>query len=273
MISKISQTFIKMMRAYMAAQECGHIIRETFVNDRFFDNEEPGAMELGTYFEYKLSGAIPKNKVIPKAILMKSGEPNAQYRMADFNAGYIRKLLDDYGLNIIQFGHRLTKGKLNGIIDLIVEATRTVEHSGFTWNVGDKFVIDLKYSGLIDDKWNQHGWMWTPIQKKYHGTQAIQYHYISGMPFYFLVTGPKGNEADNTKDGPNIKFFRVEVSEFDIEQHIIEGNDLFEKFMFYKDIGFTAYPSYNKCHKCPLKEECAERQTLPSVETVDLNVD
>lgn len=263
---RITQSFFKAMRAYLEGRECGNIIRETYVNGRYFDSEEPGAKELGSYFEFLISGALPKTGLEPKPVLMKDGTPDAKYRLAAINAKRVLQMLKDYGLEIIDAGKKLTKGKYEGTIDLRV---RVVEDKGFGWKVGDKFIIDLKYSGLLDDKWNELGWMFTPAQKKFHGTQAIQYHFVGNLPFYFWIT--QSNNKEGTLSA--MKFVHIPVDEFMIEQHIADGNSLLEHFETYKDLGFTPYPSFVKCQKCPLREECADRMIVPEIQVVNINSD
>jgi hypothetical protein len=160
-------------------------------------------------------------------------------------------------------GKKLTKGNREGTIDLVCEATKKViikvSNTGDVIKLkkDDRIVIDVKYSGLIDQGWKDFGWdlLNNPKQREYHGVQAKQYHYVSSLPFFFLVVSSK-NETD-------IRFFHISISEQAIESHIKEGNDLIDRFEYEKSIGFQARPEVGKCSECPLKEKCREKATVP----------
>lgn len=296
MIEKISQSFVKDMREYFAGEECGNIIREKYINDRLLEDEEPGSMARGAYFEYRLTeymlgpgkGSLPKNGKIPQPEFMPSKikankNSTTGLLIADMDSNYRKienktiKLVADYltglGIKIVANAKTYTKGRLVGTIDLVCEATRDIQFSfrigsGIAWKKGDRFIIDLKYSGLLNDRWNKHGWMWSKIQKEYHGTQAIQYHFITDLPFYFFVVQSNQAEADT----PEVKFFSVPVTEEDISRHLEEGNALMEKFKTTAEFGFVARPALNKCNECPLREECSDRHRFPHPEVVSINV-
>lgn len=276
MLQKISQSFIKDYRAYLVGNECGYIIREKYVNDRLLgDEEEPGAMHLGSFFEYHLSGAIPKNGKIPRALNTADGtKMHPDYKRALESANLIKDYLQAMGLKIVKVGLQMDKGMFTGTIDLIVEVTRErVFDNGIKWTVGKRFVIDLKYSGFVgrdSDRQNKHGWSWSKAQKEYHGTQAKQYHLISGLPFYFMVTqsNPKVGEK------PICKLFFIPIDEFMLDQHIMEGKALFENFQIKSKVNdFKPYPSMKRCGKCPLRDECEDKHTYPRPEIVDLSIE
>lgn len=285
MIQRITQSFIKSMREYLIGDLCGNIIKAQWVDDRLLESEEPGAMELGSYFEFLLTGALPKNGKVPLPVYMSSkikanggtteglgvADMYDDYRKVHANVELVRGYLKAMGLKPVRVGVKLTKGRFEGTIDIIAEVVEVVE--GFTWNIGHQIAIDTKYSGLMGEtvKWkNKHGWQWSPVQKEYHGTQAKQYHFVSNLDVYFLVT-QSNNEKDNL---PMVKFFFTPVDEFMIEQHITEGNSLMSKFeTLNATIGFYPRPSLSKCIKCPLYEECQDKHTFPRVEVIDLNVE
>lgn len=284
MITKITQSFMKDYQEYEDGIECGNIIREKYVNGRMLsdpdEHEETETkidwMNLGSYFEFVAFGTLPKNGLPPQPEMMASGKDMlAPYRLAKLNALRVKKYFEEMGWIVIPGGNgkKLTKGRFEGTLDLIVECTKNIKvNEHLTWQIGDRLVIDLKYSGFVGARAggqykNKHGWVWSPVQKKYHGTQAKQYHFVSGgLPFYFLVTSSK-----NDKD---IDLFYVPVSEFMIEQHIAQGNFLFDKFEAVAMVGgFEPRPSLKKCLRCPLREECMDKHTFPYPEIVNLEED
>jgi CRISPR/Cas system-associated exonuclease Cas4 (RecB family) len=288
MIERINQSFIKDFRAYIAEKECGNLIHAKYVDDRLLPlSNKPGDAEVGSYFEFMLSGALPKDGSIPMPILNTDKKPNSDYRKAVHAAKLVNEYLERMQLQVIKFGQRLTHGRFVGTVDLIVEyigaqpmvfeETRPgyFERStkpAIIWNPGDRFVIDLKYSGLLEGSGshrNKHGWKFTREQREYHGTQAIQYHMISQLPFYFLVT------QNNNKEGetPDVGFFHIPVNAQMIERHVNEANTLYDHFRIMAKAGFVPYPDFKKCNKCPLQKECNDKHTFPHPIVINLDDD
>jgi hypothetical protein len=262
-----TQSFHKDMIAYLAGNECGNLIEAKYVYGKLFEPSKDQA--LGQYFEYELAKrygleALPKDGKVPQAEMMASGKDKmAPYRLADVNVQRVVNYLLEMGLNPIMAGIKLTKGNREGTIDLVCEATKKaiikVSNTGEVIKLkkGDRIVIDVKYSGLIEKGFQDFGWdlLNNPKQREYHGIQAKQYHYISSLPFFFLVVSSK-NDVD-------IRFFYVSISEQAIEAHIKEGNELIERFEYEKSIGFQARPEVGKCSECPLKVNCRDKSTVP----------
>lgn len=289
MIERITQSFMKTMREYKAGFECGHIVRHQYIDGHLL-NRKSKDMAAGSYFEFLLSGGLPKGGFVPRPVYMDSGlkkpaekrtvkDMTVDYRRVHFNAENVRRILNlDLGLEFIKVGRTLTKGRFEGTIDLICKCTKEIIFSnGTTWKVGDIIVIDIKYSGLLYDKWEKFGWAWSDLQKEYHGTQAIQYNYVSGAPFYFLVVSNTNkedeNEAGQKEFAPTeMRLFYVPVDEHMTEAHIAEGNKFYEQLKFEKEIGLIPRPSMIRCGKCPLKEGCKDRHTFPHIEEVDLTI-
>jgi len=280
-MKKISQSFIKAFTAYLNGDLCGNIITFCFVDGKLIPPTK--AMKVGIYFEYCTSGALPKDKQIPRPEYMKNGKDMYKpYRDAYQNAGKLKEMLEAKGLKIVKAGAKLTKGRFEGTIDIIVEATKDVVFAdGFVLKHGEKAVIDLKYSGLIGDRWSEMGWNLpelTEEQKAYHGTQAIQYHYLTDLPFFFLVHASKNSKdgdrnSDNEDEPTNgwpIEFIRVEVSKESIKSHIANANSLDEEFERMKPIGFAARPRYSTCVKCPIAYQCKDKHTFPEPRVIKL---
>lgn len=275
MTKTVSQSFIKTMRAYNAGDECGHLVKWQFVDDKFLPSSK--AMAAGSFFEYKATDNLPKSGETPQPEMMKSGkEMTGDYRRAESDAVHVKNTMVFMGLKILHVGKSVTKGRYKGAIDLIVEATRDITFkNGITWKAGERFVIDLKYSGLIDDRWSKHGWAWTNEQKAYHGTQAIQYHHLTGLPFYFWIISSKASQVEG-EDGkkyypmPKMKLLKVAVTEEQISKHIEEGNSLFDQFKIQSELGFIARPTMDRCNDCPLWAQCEDRADYPNPEEVDL---
>jgi hypothetical protein len=289
--TRISQSLMKAVRAYLDGDGCGEVLREQYINGRLLEITSK-AMSHGAYFEYILTGALPKNQQIPQPEYMKTpinanikaGRPPLfglkvddmvdAYRKIHAKKVKVLQYITDMGFKIatdkdgrLLVGRKIVKGRFEGTLDLILEAVREVKlTSGVTLAVGDRVVVDIKYSGMIDDKWSVHGWQWVPIQKRYHGTQAKQYHYLADLPFFFLVVG--------AGDSDDIKFFHMVMDKDVIERHISEGNMLYERLVaLHEDDVLTPRPEFGKCIECPLYDECKHKHTYPHPQTVDLTVD
>ncbi|NCX55962.1 MAG: hypothetical protein EBW87_02035 [Burkholderiaceae bacterium] len=273
MIDKITQTFIKDYAEFMNGSGCGVLIQKKYVEQVDMpDVDDPGAMALGSFFEYHLSGALPKSGIIPQAVLMKNGDPTAEYRKAIESASLIKAMLQSYSLEIIQSGVKISDGKFEGTIDLIVEYTGSfqLEFENVVWNPADRFIIDLKYSGLVSEttpRYNKHGWQWSEAQKEYHGVQAKHYHYIGRLPFYFLVT--QSNQKEGEK--PRILFFYVPISQQEIDAHVSMASKYFDDFKRRSKLGFEPRPDYNRCSKCIWRNNCQEKHIWPHPVVVSLS--
>lgn len=295
MIEKINQSFIKDARSYFSGEGCGNIMKEKYINDRLVEDEEPGAMAQGAYFEWvftelmlgKGKGSLPKNGLVPQPQYMKTplkavadkkrtkeslgvDDMEAAYRKCHKLAERLKGIFDDMGLKIMYAGRKYEKGSFVGTIDLVCACTKQLKFAdGTIWNVGDQIVIDLKLSGLLNDRWSKHGWMGSPQQKEYHGTQAKHYHMLTGLPFYFWVNQSNQKEEDDA----DIKLLRVPIDGVQVDDHVDEANRLFIKFRNEAEFGFVARPSLSRCKDCPLRADCKDKHEFPHPEVFDLTIE
>lgn len=288
MIQRISQSFIKDFREYLRKELCGNIIREKYIHDRLIEDpsREPGAMELGCYFEFITFGALPKNGKPPAPQYMDSkikangGKTDGlgikdmyeDYRTAHENSEITKRLFSEMGFKIIAVGQNVTRGRFTGTWDLVVECEKDVVFQGFYLDKGQRIIIDGKYSGLLSDttpRTNKHGWKWSKEQMEYHGTQAKQYYFLgdASMQFFFWVVSSSAKNKD-------IRFFHIPMDQHMLDKHIMEGNDYFGKLeLLSKTDALEPYPEYLRCMKCPLRETCTDKITGPQIETVNLYSD
>ena len=135
------------------------------------------------------------------------------------------------------------------------------------WN-GEKCIIDLKYSGLLDDKWNELGWETESLNMK--DSLMIQgVHYkllvkeklgIDDVPFYYFVF--------NSKDETDMKIIKqvVDPDKFYFhKQNVEKMKSAIERDM---EKGFKPYPDYRKCKDCPLNEVCPYKFSYPQITEV-----
>lgn len=271
---KISQSFFKDIKSYLAGELCGHIIHHCWILKKLLPPS--AAMHVGTYFEFCLTGALPKDGKPPMPKYNKDGTVASSYRKAKHAAAYVKKILAEMGLKMVKTGLTLDYGKFTGTLDIVAEATRELVIDNVTINAGEQIILDMKYSGLLDDRWSVHGWGMSDVQKAYKKIQAVHYHMIGKkMKFFYWVVDSSHAEkdADGVMIDPEMKVFYIPIDKEMIDQHVLDANFLFEKFEDEKLFGFSPRPAFNRCNKCALREGCADRMRFPNIETVDVNTD
>ena len=261
MDKKISQSFLKDYNEYKGKNICGIQFKA-----KHFDNVEfptTDAMDLGNYFEYMATGSLPRNGITPKEKLSYAGTKretiSTPYKRAKESAELFKKIKDSYGIKINKVGLKLFSEYKNGILDIWGEMN------------GRPCIIDLKYSGLIDDKWADTGWDVESLHyKEKLLVQAIQYKMLvkenynldyDEFDFYFMVF--------SSKEVNNVKLIRINIDEdaYNVHQAHIES--------VYKQINamdiendFIPYPSLKRCFNCPLNENCEHKSNIPLIEDV-----
>ena len=133
---------------------------------------------------------------------------------------------------------------------------------------GKDVFIDLKYSGFIDDKWNEMGWDLESlpmedslmIQGVHYKLLAEKCLKITDIPFYYFVF--------SSAEPNNIKIIRQEVDESKSQSHIVAINNVLGKINKDLQNGFKAYPSMLKCSKCPINHKCTNKVSYPLIDVV-----
>ena len=135
---------------------------------------------------------------------------------------------------------------LEGNID--VEAIYTPPRGGHKRKVN----IDIKYSGLLNEKWSKFGWQWSEIQTAYNAIQGIQYQLLNSRPTFFLVCSSTNNE--------DLELWEMKPSNDSIDAHVWRAREIELKIgsMQEMQVPWSNYPSLTKCSKCPLKT-CPDR--------------
>lgn len=261
LLPKISQSLIKNYVDYMNEKECGLFFKANYIDKDPEAQKEPSdAMKIGIYFEYLCTGALPRNGVAPEPDMVYKGKANeklsAPYERAVESATLFKNIIKHYGIIIKEVGLKLEHSGMNGIIDILAD-----------WN-GTDVIIDLKYSGLIDDKWNEMGWDLESLHMK--DSLMIQgVHYkilaekclgIKDIPFYYFVF--------SASDPTNIKIIKQEVDESKIASHLVAVQNISQKLMSNLQYGFVPYPSMQRCAKCPIAHKCESKVDYPLIDEV-----
>lgn len=256
----ISQSLIKAVDDYTNRfksdyeRMCGVLLKAQYI-DNSIDKEPSDAMKEGIYFEYLATGALPKNKKIPVAETTAKGQLKEPYIRAQKAAENFKKFIVAYKIKIIKVSYYLADDEKSGVIDIYAE-----------WN-GKKVFIDLKYSGLLDDKWNDLGWNTETLSEKRMMIQGVHYKVLADdilqipdIPFYYFVF--------NSKDPDDVKIILQEVDpdKIDVHRELIKNVKSFLEEEMQR--GFRAYPHYRKCVKCPLFQTCDYKHSLPTIEKI-----
>jgi len=301
---RISQSLIKDYDDYVNRQQCGKLFYETWIT-RSVSTPPSEAMMLGQWFELLATGTVNrhmdpgalgeyfiegmkasgKNRLEFWNILFKDGVDLDRMQIADdvakdFTAKYVslhdqavqlRRSFEYFGITPIHTDHKVVQ-EIDGItrvavFDVVarVERMRTADGELMDPHVA---IIDLKATGLFNDKWSDYGWD-TPgiIYRPKLTTQAIDYLDIvrdlemkeRPTAFYFFVHS-NTNAVDR-------KIVEVRVHDSVLDRHREKVRDVVDGIELAGD-RFTYYPSYARCRECPLFSDCLKAQHHPFADSI-----
>ena len=261
---RLSQSLLKDYLDYYDhnVQECGVKIR----NRHFLKIPTPqtDTQKLGVYFEYMATGYKHPDAPTPEPEMVYKGTPKqkmaADYERATQSALKFKEIVEKHNIKILSFGEYLKYDGASGIVDIMAE-----------WN-GEKCIIDLKYTGLFDDKFNEYGWHTESLPYKSKLLlQPIHYKYlvkkiegVEDMPFYFFVF--------SSKDPEKVKIIKTNIQEEHINLH---ESITIEKMKKYIDFHYNnldkleARPTYLRCKECAYFDICEDKTETPLIETID----
>jgi hypothetical protein len=255
-MNKVSQSLIKGIFEYIDGKECGLVLKEKYL----LKNYQPAtdSQLLGQYFEFITTGALPKGGVAPEPVLSYKGTSretmSAPYLRVHESKEVYTKIFEEFGIEVLKVGYTLEDDEISGVIDIYAK-----------WN-NELIFIDLKYSGLIDDKWSDFGWHEDFLHNK-RGLMIQGVHYkelarrilgIEDIPFYYFVFSNK-NPLD-------VKIFRQDVSELKRSEHL-EAITYSKKFWdsLVANDSFEAKPEFKKCTECYIRHKCDKYATTPTI--------
>lgn len=253
---KISQSMMKSYQDYKNKKECGLLFEAKYIKKNIETPPSP-SMKEGIYFEYLATGALPRNGIVPQPEKDSKGNITAAYKRIEESAKFFKEIIKHYKIKIIKIGYSLENEYMKGIIDIFAE-----------WD-GMKIFIDTKYSGLLDDKWNELGWETEslPMKDKLM-IQGVHYKILGkdclgedNIPFLYFVF--------SSKDPRDMKIIFQNVDPDKIAKHKEDVLRVREEILGWIKKGFTAYPEYRRCRECPLFETCPEKQAIPEIIKVD----
>lgn len=293
---KVSQSLMKGLLEYQNSLECGIVFKAKYLDGKYDLFKPSDAMNAGSWFEYMATGSVPKGGITPKPQYMKKGKDEkgnprltAPYQIAQKQVDNFKRMMAHYGLEIIRVGEDVKSPypnsmerfgvdvTLTGTLDIRVRATKDIwttygnRKTGLTKvlvaQAGQICILDLKFSGLIYDRWNDFGWSMDAIDNlKYKvklTTQPVHYKFIEMIntgeepPFIFMLFS-----ASNADDAV-ILDFKVDESAF--KEHINFIDNTIINLIETKKKGFQPLPSLKRCSTCPLKDACPYKAVAPPI--------
>lgn len=218
---------------------------------------------LGIYFEYMATGYCPEGVEPPQPDMVYKGTAKekmaADYEKATLSAAKFREIIAEHKINILSFGEKLHYEGASGILDIYAE-----------WE-GEECIIDLKYTALFDDKFNEYGWHTESLPyKSKQLLQPIHYKYlarkiknIENIPFYFFIF--------SSKDPEKVKIIRVNIQEEHINLHeeiTIEKMKRYIDYHYNNPKSLEARPTYLRCKECAYAEGCEYKTSVPLIEDI-----
>lgn len=268
----INQSLVKDLAKYRKDELCGLIFSNKWIKFQFGKGSK--ANNLGHYFEYLCTGALAKGeKEPPKPDKTKNGKLTSDYQVAYRQSQYYHKFIKHYGITDIKAGEKVVADdKWVGTLDISARFDQLFDAENMfdpdPNNPDNRVIIDLKYSGLLEDKWSDFGWHIDFLPRK-HSTmlQAKHYKFLFwkkygyNPPFFFLVF--------DSKNVGDCKFIYVDISIEDLQAHEV----FLHKAKLYLDAtlegeGFLPKPKYKHCKDCNYREWCAFKKEVPPIQII-----
>ena len=232
---------------------CGLVFEAKYIT-RAFSEPPTDSQKEGIYFEYLCTGSLPKSGEVPQPDRTNKGEMTAAYKRATDAASFFRRIMEHYNIKIKKVAYKVANDLMEGLFDIWAE-----------WD-GQDVIIDLKYSGLLDDKWNEMGWD-TDVLPQRHNTmrQAVHYKMLardvlkSDAEFYFFVF--------NNKEPNDMKIILATIDEDKFYMHELDVLKCKSEIEAEIKKGFIAKPDYRTCKDCPA-QSCSFRANFPLIQQV-----
>lgn len=274
----ITQSLIKELFEYTNKGGCGLQFAAKYIHGIEFPSSD--AMKLGQWFEFMCTGQPTKFGHIPEPVRLKAkkltkteldegmkqedvvGALSKKYQDALIQVERFKRMLDYFEYEVVDTGMRIIDKELNiqGDIDLVVKKKGSGKDGKLSF-------IDMKFSGLLENKWDDLGWADDALEYKDKiMIQAVHYKMLGRAnlgyepDFYFWVFS-----STNTTDCKNIKVIVDDETFTEHERTIFATRKRFEQ---EDKNGWIPKPTPKACAKCPLKSECKYVVDIPMVQQV-----
>src|SRR5690606_33771161 len=102
-----------------------------------YQPEPTPAMQLGIWFEYQCTGALPRTGEVPSPVTLKNGKLSAEYERMLYHIDKFKEIVDNYNIKIQEIGKEIIVDRIKGILDIWCEID------------GIPAVIDIKTTAQI----------------------------------------------------------------------------------------------------------------------------
>ena len=259
----LSQSLLKDYLDYYDenVKSCGLAIRK-----RHFEKiptPQSEVQKLGVYFEYMATGYCHDTNNPPQAKISYKGTSREAMAVdnerATKSAELYKEIIKKHGIEIIKYGEYMNYDGASGISDIRAK-----------WN-GEECIIDLKFTALFDDKFNDYGWhteslvyksklLLQPIHYKY---LIKKIHGIENIPFYFFIF--------SSKDSEKVKIIKTTIQEEHVNLHeeiTVEKMKRYINYHYNNPESLEARPNYIRCKDCPFHDGCDKRADVPLIEEI-----
>jgi hypothetical protein len=210
----------------------------------------------------------------PEPERTKNGELSSAFLVAKKQSEYFEVLRAKYGFSIASAGEKvIADGQWVGTLDIKAKWNSVFDkfnHLRSVNNPDNLVIIDLKYSGLLEDKWSEFGWNYETLPKK-EGTmiQAKHYKFLFwkeygfNPPFFFFVF--------DSKEIGKAKMIYIDIDEYELkqyEQFLLNAKSYLIKQL---DKGFEPIPNYEACTSCAYNSLCMFKTDVPPIITIKPN--
>lgn len=260
----LSQSLLKAYVDYYDenVKGCGLQIRKQYFEKLPTPSSE--AAKLGIYFEYKATDYVREGDPIPQPKMVYAGTAKEKfavdYERAADSALLFKDIVKKHNIEILKVGEYMTHDGCSGISDIRAK-----------WK-GEECIIDLKYSALIEDKWNEYGWHTESlVYKSKQLLQPIHYKYlvkktmgIEDIPFYYFIF--------SSKDPKKAKIIKTNIQPEHIQLHeevFVPKMKSYIDFHYNNPEKLEARPNYIRCLECPFYDNCDKRAEVPLIEQID----
>jgi len=296
---KITQSMMKEFYDYIHGEQCGLVFHEKYIKKNYDLFPPSDAQATGNFFEYMCIGATTKSSKVPQAEKTAKGEFTAPYKRMMTHVQNFKLFMSTYGIKQIGVQDKWEVGEtvlqlkgnndeiieytvdgLEGTLDLECIAEKDI-YANFTVKddagkvikvdkqvvirSGQKFILDIKTTGLLEDKWSPYGWNLDTLHTKDRIIrQPIHYKFLSKLkhgesfPFLFLLFS-----QTNDYDFRSILFNIDDDAQFEEHKRFIIWTDKGVKYHLKK--GFEAKPEFLRCHNCPMKIGCKYFMAVPEI--------
>lgn len=261
---------VKDLVKYQKKELCGLIFQNKWILHQYGKGSHSN--NLGHYFEYLCTGALAKGESeAPQPDRTKKGELTADYQVAQKQAIYFKEVAQKYGITLLSAGEKvIADEQWVGTLDIKAKWDSVFDGENIMLdenNPDNTVIIDLKYSGLLEDKYSPFGWHLDSLPRK-EGTmlQAKHYKFLFwkeygyNPPFFFFVF--------DSKNVGVCKIIYVDITIDDLIEHenfLNKAKTYLEKQL---DVGFKPLPEYSMCKSCSYNQWCSFKKDVPQIKIV-----